>query len=90
MTQHPLTVWRQQNSLSQDSAASLLGLSRWTINQIEVGKYIPSGKLARRISNSTGVPTYVLNPDIFPKPSLPSKQAPTVSEDIPPSQVPHG
>lgn len=68
MSRHPLTVWRLEKQFSQSCAATHLGTSRWTINQIEMGKYLPSGKLARHISDATGVALHILNPEIYPAP----------------------
>jgi putative transcriptional regulator len=41
---------RAERSLSQAALASALGVSRQTINSIEVGKYDPSLPLALRIA----------------------------------------
>jgi putative transcriptional regulator len=44
-----LKVLRQEKSISQDELASILGVSRQTINSIETGKFDPSLKLVIKI-----------------------------------------
>ena len=41
---------RQNKSISQDELASILGVSRQTINSIETGKFDPSLKLVIKIT----------------------------------------
>jgi putative transcriptional regulator len=45
-----LTALRQEQSLSQEELASILGVSRQTINSIETGKFDPSLKLVIKIT----------------------------------------
>lgn len=69
MTQHPLKTWRKGKGFTQDDAATHLGVSRWTINQIELRKYAPHWKLCKRLSEATGVALHEFNPEIFPIPA---------------------
>lgn len=52
-TKHPLAAWRDLNGLTQRDFASLVGVDRWTINSIEVGRRKPSLDLTLRISKVT-------------------------------------
>jgi len=45
-----LKALRQEKSISQDDLASILGVSRQTINSIETGKFDPSLKLVIKIT----------------------------------------
>ena len=45
---------REATSMSQGELASALGVSRQTINSIEVGRYIPSLPLAIRLAQFFG------------------------------------
>ena len=45
-----LKVERAKMNLTQAKLAELVGVSRQTINSIEVGKYVPSTLLALRLS----------------------------------------
>ena len=45
-----LKRFRQEKSISQDELASILGVSRQTINSIETGKFDPSLKLVIKIT----------------------------------------
>ena len=45
-----LKTLRQEKSISQDELASILGVSRQTINSIETGKFDPSLKLVIKIT----------------------------------------
>jgi putative transcriptional regulator len=45
-----LKVLRQEKSISQDELASILGVSRQTINSIETAKFDPSLKLVIKIT----------------------------------------
>jgi putative transcriptional regulator len=45
-----LKALRQEKSISQDELASILGVSRQTINSIETGKFDPSLKLVIKIT----------------------------------------
>ena len=45
-----LKILRQEKSISQDELASILGVSRQTINSIETGKFDPSLKLTIKIT----------------------------------------
>jgi putative transcriptional regulator len=45
-----LKALRQEQSLSQEELASILGVSRQTINSIETGKFDPSLKLLIKIT----------------------------------------
>lgn len=62
---HPLALWREKNDLSQDEAGIRFGVTRWTINRIEVGERQPSPRLVKAISEKTGIPRYQLRPDIY-------------------------
>ncbi|MDB9907338.1 helix-turn-helix transcriptional regulator [Gammaproteobacteria bacterium] len=45
-----LKALRQEKSISQDELASILGVSRQTVNSIETGKFDPSLKLVIKIT----------------------------------------
>ena len=45
-----LKRFRQEKSISQDELAAILGVSRQTINSIEIGKFDPSLKLVIKIT----------------------------------------
>jgi len=45
-----LKALRQEQSLTQEELASILGVSRQTINSIETGKFDPSLKLVIKIA----------------------------------------
>ena len=45
-----LKILRQEKNLSQDELASILEVSRQTINSIETGKFDPSLKLAIKMT----------------------------------------
>jgi len=45
-----LKILRQEKSISQDELASILDVSRQTINSIETGKFDPSLKLVIKIT----------------------------------------
>jgi putative transcriptional regulator len=45
-----LKILRQEKSISQDELASILGVSRQTINSIVTGKFDPSLKLVIKIT----------------------------------------
>jgi putative transcriptional regulator len=45
-----LKALRQEQSISQEELASVLGVSRQTINSIETGKFDPSLKLVIKIT----------------------------------------
>tara|TARA_B110000305_G_C19236471_1_gene537760 strand:+ start:573 stop:773 length:201 start_codon:yes stop_codon:yes gene_type:complete len=45
-----LKMLRQEKSISQDELASMLGVSRQTVNSIETGKFDPSLKLVIKIT----------------------------------------
>jgi len=53
MTTHPLTDYREQIGLSQREVARRVGVSRWTINSIEVGRRLPSLSLIARLVTVT-------------------------------------
>ncbi|MEQ9306181.1 MAG: helix-turn-helix transcriptional regulator [Marinoscillum sp.] len=45
-----IKVERAKNDLTQAKLAELVGVSRQTINSMELGKYVPSTVLALRLS----------------------------------------
>ena len=47
---------RQKESVSQDDLASILKVSRQTINSIETGKFDPSLKLVMKMTKHFNVP----------------------------------
>jgi putative transcriptional regulator len=47
---------RQKESISQDDLASILKVSRQTINSIETGKFDPSLKLVMKMTKHFNVP----------------------------------
>ena len=49
-----LKVARAENNLSQAELAEKVGVSRQTINSIEVGRYTPSAVLALKIARTFG------------------------------------
>jgi putative transcriptional regulator len=51
-----LRVLRAERALSQADLAERLGVSRQTINAIEVGKYDPSLPLAFKLAREFGLP----------------------------------
>lgn len=64
MNRHPLSVYREQNSVTQHEIAAAVGVTRWTINRIELGDRQPSIALARKLVTLTGIPLSQLRPDI--------------------------
>lgn len=46
-----IKVERAKNDLTQAKLAELVGVSRQTINSMELGKYVPSTVLALRLSS---------------------------------------
>jgi DNA-binding XRE family transcriptional regulator len=65
MQTHPLTKYRDLYRKTQQEIAAEVGVSRWTINRIELGERSPSVKLAKRIAALTGIRIADLRPDIF-------------------------
>ena len=51
-----LKALRQEKSISQDELASILAVSRQTINSIETGKFDPSLKLVMKMTKHFNVP----------------------------------
>ncbi len=51
-----IKVERARNDLTQAKLAELTGVSRQTINSMELGKYVPSTVLALKLSNIFGIP----------------------------------
>lgn len=51
-----IKVERAKNNLTQAKLAELVGVSRQTINSMELGKYVPSTVLALRLSEVFKVP----------------------------------
>lgn len=51
-----IKVERAKNDLTQAKLAELVGVSRQTINSMELGKYVPSTVLALRLSEIFKVP----------------------------------
>lgn len=49
-----IKVERAIKNLTQDELARLVGVSRQTINAMELGKYVPSTVLALKIANVFG------------------------------------
>jgi DNA-binding XRE family transcriptional regulator len=62
---HPLTKYRELYGKTQQEIAASVGVTRWTINRIELGDRAPSVKLARRLASLTGIRLADLRPDIF-------------------------
>ena len=56
MSKHPIALWRKEHGKSQADLAEALGVTRWTINSIEVGRRTPSLALAKRLAHTTGLP----------------------------------
>ncbi|MCL9812836.1 helix-turn-helix transcriptional regulator [Natranaeroarchaeum aerophilus] len=48
--ENPLKVWRAKADITQAELADELGVSRQTINAIEVGRYDPSLELAFKLA----------------------------------------
>lgn len=48
--EHALTTWRKSEKLSQAQVAERLGVSRWTVNRLELGERTPSMALANRLN----------------------------------------
>jgi DNA-binding XRE family transcriptional regulator len=65
MNRHPLSIYREQNGITQHEVAAAVGVTRWTINRIELGDRQPSIGLARKLVTLTGIPLSQLRPDIF-------------------------
>jgi DNA-binding XRE family transcriptional regulator len=65
MNRHPLSLYREQNGITQHDIAAAVGVTRWTINRIELGDRQPSVSLARKLVTLTGIPLSELRPDIF-------------------------
>ncbi|MEQ9217264.1 MAG: helix-turn-helix transcriptional regulator [Cyclobacteriaceae bacterium] len=51
-----IKVERARNNLTQARLADLAGVSRQTINSMELGKYVPSTVLALKLSDIFGLP----------------------------------
>ncbi|TXK76721.1 helix-turn-helix transcriptional regulator [Paenibacillus sp. N3.4] len=51
-----IKVERAKRNLTQEQLADLVGVTRKTINTVEVGKFIPSTILALKIAKVFGVP----------------------------------
>jgi putative transcriptional regulator len=51
-----IKVERAKNDFTQAKLAELVGVSRQTINSMELGKYVPSTVLALRLSHVFKVP----------------------------------
>ncbi|MEQ8880968.1 MAG: helix-turn-helix transcriptional regulator [Cyclobacteriaceae bacterium] len=51
-----IKVERAKNDLTQAKLAELAGVSRQTINSMELGKYVPSTVLALKLSDIFGLP----------------------------------
>lgn len=53
---HPLAVWRENQNpkLTQEEFGVLIGVTKWTVNSIEVGRRKPSTKLVSQIMKATG------------------------------------
>ncbi|MEQ8551284.1 MAG: helix-turn-helix transcriptional regulator [Cyclobacteriaceae bacterium] len=51
-----IKVERARNNLTQARLANLAGVSRQTINSMELGKYVPSTVLALKLSDIFGLP----------------------------------
>lgn len=51
-----IKVERAKNDFTQAKLAELVGVSRQTINSMELGKYVPSTVLALRLSHIFKVP----------------------------------
>jgi len=65
MDRHPLSLYREENGVTQHDIAAAVGVTRWTINRIELGDRQPSVSLARKLVRLTGIPISKLRPDIF-------------------------
>jgi putative transcriptional regulator len=50
-----IKVERAKKNLTQAKLAELVGVSRQTINSMELGKYVPSTVLALRLSQVFGI-----------------------------------
>ncbi len=53
MMKHPLKIYREKNSISQDGFASLLNISEASVSRIESGLQKPSLDLAYSIEQAT-------------------------------------
>jgi len=62
---HPLKEWRSRKGLNQEAAAQQLGLKAPTLCRFEKGNRRPSPRLAKKISEKTGIPKSELRPDIW-------------------------
>jgi putative transcriptional regulator len=51
-----IRVFRAEHRLSQGGLADAIGVTRKTINTIEVGRFVPSTLIALRIARHFGVP----------------------------------
>jgi putative transcriptional regulator len=51
-----IRVFRAEHRLSQGDLAEAIGVTRKTINTIEVGRFVPSTLIALRIARHFGVP----------------------------------
>lgn len=63
--EHPIKTWRDLANKSQRELARDLGVSRWTVSQIENGERMPSPSLVRKITIKTGISRDKLRPDIY-------------------------
>jgi DNA-binding XRE family transcriptional regulator len=61
--EHPLLVWREYRSLSQQALGKLVGLSKMTISGLENGKRDTSSKNWRALANALNVDVDDIMPD---------------------------
>lgn len=54
--QSPLVKYRKANYLTQEKFADLIGINQGAYCKIETGKKVPSFNLAKKISQTTGIP----------------------------------
>ncbi len=66
---HPLKAYREQNALTQDALAEILGISRAMVTHIENGRRPVTPRKAIDWERQTGIPRTVLCPEIFGAPS---------------------
>jgi putative transcriptional regulator len=54
LSRNRLREYREKAGLTQERLASRMGVSRQTINSIEVGRYVPSLELALKLGHEFG------------------------------------
>lgn len=72
---HPVRAYREAQlpKLPLEALAGDVGVTKATLSRIETGAMSLSDKLAKRISDRTGIPMRVLRPDLFAEAGAPAQ-----------------